>query len=134
MTRKVAVPDAVALAVLFLLAGLWPEFVHACSLVDVEAAKEESIRISNSYWIGSAVLGAICIAAGYYRGHWIPSLVIVAAVLIFHPRWTMDPLYGPDCAFRNVEASELALALIGVLLSYHLFQIYKARTRSRSSP
>jgi hypothetical protein len=134
MTKNASALNALGLAALSMLfAGLWPALSQACSLISVEWSTEESIRISIYYWMGSAVVGAMCIAAGLYRGRWILTLVVVVAVLIFHPSWTVRPVYGPDCTFANVEASQASLILVGFLLSYHLFRIVRARRRLPAS-
>jgi predicted cobalt transporter CbtA len=112
-----------------LLLGACADLAFACSMSDVPAAEAESIRISNYYWIASVLLGGICIVAAVYRRHWIVSATIVATILVFHPSRTVRPIYGPDCAFANVVASEYVLALIGALLAYHLFCIFGARQR-----
>jgi hypothetical protein len=117
------------LAALLLFVGLRIDYATACSLVSLAASMEESIRISNGYWIATALIGAICVTVALYRRRWIFSFIIVAAVLIFHPSWTVWPSYGPDCAFANVEASQAALVVVCLLLSNHLFQILRTRRR-----
>jgi hypothetical protein len=115
-----------------LLAGSDPAL--ACSWVDDAASRAESIALARYYWAGSGLLGAMGIAAAWYRGSSLITLVIVAAALIFHPAWTVAPVFGPDCTFANVEASQAVLTLIGVLLSYHLFRMFKAKVGPRSNP
>jgi hypothetical protein len=47
-------------------------------------------------------------------------------LLAFHPRWTMAPVYGPDCSFQNVEASQFVLATICLVLGYQIFGILRS--------
>jgi hypothetical protein len=135
MTRNAGTADAIGLAaLLILLAGLWYDAARACSLVDVAASRAESMALARYYWAGSALLGGMCIAAAWYRGRWPVTSAVVAAALNFHPAWTVAPVHGPDCTFANVEASQAVLTVIAVLLSYHLFRVFKAKVASRSNP
>lgn len=97
----------------------------ACSLVDARTAISDSVIKSSYYWIASVVLGTIIAGIVIYYRRWLWSPIVVTILLIFHPTWTVTPSFGPDCSFQNVEASQWVLTLIGLLLAYQLFSIWR---------
>ena len=98
----------------------------ACSMVNEELARWDSVVVSGYYWIVSMVFGAIIVGLVAYHRRWLWSPLVITLLLIFHPTWTIAPLHGPDCSFRNVEASQALLILIGLLLAYQLFSIWRS--------
>ena len=102
----------------------------ACSLVSVEAARWESIVVAGYYWIASIVLGAAIVGIVVYCRRWLWSPVVVTALLVFHPTWTVAPHYYTDCSFQNVEASKFVLILIALLLAYQIFSIKRSSRKA----
>jgi hypothetical protein len=109
--------------------GLRADPLSACSFVDEAVASAESIRTSNYYLLASGFLGLICILLAFHRRRWVLSLIVIILALAFHPSWMISPMHGPDCSYPNVEASQAVLALIVVLLGYHLWKVVDARRR-----
>jgi hypothetical protein len=102
----------------------------ACSLVDVEASTAKAVATSGTYWIISILLGGMIIGFEVYQRRRSLILVLTAALLIFHPRWTVPSLYMPDCMFINVQASQAVLAVLVVMLGYRVIKILLARRRT----
>jgi hypothetical protein len=117
-----------AIAIALLSGGVCGNSAYACSLVNVAASTAEAVTVSGYYWIVSGLVGGIVILLEIYQRR-SPSIILVAtvALLIFHPRWTVAPGYGPDCTFQNVEASQFVLAGICLLLGYQVFRIVRSR-------
>jgi hypothetical protein len=111
---------------------LWVIFyvdsAFACSLVNAAASTAESITTSDYYWIASGLLGGLVIFIELYQRRWLSIISsITVVILFFHPRWTVAPIYGPDCTFQNVEASQFVLAAICLLLGYQIFRMVRFR-------
>jgi hypothetical protein len=123
------------IALLLLWGSLRPSSARACSLVNVAASTADSVTASGHYWIISGLLGAIVIWIELYQRRWRPIIVVTTlALLVFHPRWTVAPGYGPDCSFQNVEASQCVLAGICLLLGYQIFRTIRSRSKLNSVP
>jgi hypothetical protein len=105
----------------------------ACSMVNEELARWDSVVVSGYYWIASMVLGSIIVGIVVYRRRWLWSPLVATALLVFHPTWTVAPLHGPDCSFQNVEASQYILILIGLILAYLIFSIWRSSGTAPSS-
>ena len=75
----------------------------ACSLVSVQASMAYAVAVSGIYWAASILLGGALIGLELYqrRGWLFPVLTV--GLLMFHPYWTLPPLFGPDCVFFNVR-------------------------------
>jgi hypothetical protein len=101
----------------------------ACSLVNVAVSTANSVTISGYYWIASGVLGCAIVCIELYRVRRSLILAITVALLVFHPRWMLAPLYGPDCTFQNVQASQFVLIAI-LLLGYEIFRVARSHRRT----
>lgn len=100
----------------------------ACSLVNAAGSTAEAVTTTGYYWIASGVIGGLVIFIELYQRRWRSMIsAFVAILLIFHPRWTVAPAYGPDCTFQNVEASQFVLAAILLLLGYQVFRMTRLR-------
>jgi hypothetical protein len=78
----------------------------------------------------SILLGGIIIALESYRRRWSLILILTAALLIFHPRWTFPAVYMPDCTFINVQASQAVLGVLVAMLGYRIVRILLPRRRT----
>ena len=115
-------------AALLFLAGIHIDSAFACSLVNAAASTAESMTTSSYYWIVSGLLGGLVVFIELYQRRWSSIIsAIIAVLLIFHPRWTVAPAYGPDCTFQNVEASQFVLAAICFLLGCQIVRMIRAR-------
>jgi len=99
--------------------------------MNVELSRWNSVIVSGYYWIVSVVLGSIVVGIAVYHRRWLWSPLVVTLVLAFHPAWTVAPNYYVDCSFQNVEASQYILIMIGLLLAYQIFSIWRS---SRTAP
>ena len=86
--------------------------------------------VSGTYWIVSILLGAVIIGLEIYHKRWSLILALTIALLVFHPRWTVPPLYMPDCTFINVQASQVVLAVLVLMLGYRVIGILLAYRRA----
>jgi len=98
---------------------------------DAVAATRNAVTISGYYWIGTGLLGIAVISIEIWQRRWSLILVACLALLIFHPRWTVLPVYGPDCSFTNVEASQYVLVVICLLLGYQIFRFVRSNKKVR---
>jgi hypothetical protein len=114
------------------MCGLCADSALACSFVNEAAARANSVVESGYYWIGSGVLGVVVACVELHQRRWSIILALSIGLLVFHPKWTVAPIHGPDCVFLNVEASQFVLAVICLLLGYQVFRIVRAR-RSRTA-
>jgi hypothetical protein len=87
--------------------------------------------VSGYYWIASSMLGGVVICIELYQRRWSFILALCVGLLVFHPRWTVSPIYGPDCSFQNVEASQLVLTVICLLLGYQVFRTVRSHKASQ---
>jgi len=76
--------------------------------------------VSGNYWIASILLGGALIGLEFRERRFWLFPTITLALLVFHPRWTLPSLYGPDCGFANVETSQEVLATIALMLGYRM--------------
>ncbi len=102
----------------------------ACSMVNEELARWDSVVVSGYYWIVSMVFGAISVGLVVYHRRWVWNPLVITLLLIFHPTWTVAPLHWSDCSFQNVEASQALLISIGLLLAYQLFSIWRSSRKA----
>ena len=116
------------LAAPLLLASFYIESAFACSFVNAAASTAESVTTSSYYWLASGLLGGLVIFIELYQRRWSSIIsAIIVILLIFHPKWTVAPIYGPDCTFQNVEASQFVLAAICLLLGYQSLRMIRSR-------
>ena len=92
-----------SLSLLFHAGLLGTGSAFACSLVSVQASMAYAVAVSGIYWAASILLGGALIGLELYqrRGWLFPVLTV--GLLMFHPYWTLPPLFGPDCVFFNVR-------------------------------
>jgi hypothetical protein len=112
---------------------LWPNNVLACSFINESVAASNALAASGFYWRISILIGGLTVWIGLRARQWfLPTLSTIP--LVFHPAWTMPAIHGPDCAFVNVEASQLVLTVISSLLAWQTLQVLLAAKRSRGQP
>lgn len=105
------------LAAIVLAIFALPTSASACDLINSAAAQKQAVSIAWNYFAVSVVVAASVVGLMIYRRKWSNSVVLLLGVsLVFHPAWTIRPTYGPDCQFLNVEASQVELALMLLLL------------------
>lgn len=121
------VRNTTRLTTLLVANGLCMGPVFACSLVNVATSTAEAIALSYYYWLASGVLGLAIVFIEFRRRRRSLVLALTAALLVFHPAWTVSPLYGTDCNFINVQASQAVLAVIALLLVYQLARVMRLR-------
>jgi hypothetical protein len=113
------------------LAG--PTDAFACSLVNAQVSVANSVALTAKYWIASILVGAVVIGLEFYKGRWPVVLAMIVALLVFHPRWFLPAGYLVDCTFVNVEASQVVLIVICILLAYRIIRValsYMRQSRS----
>lgn len=99
----------------------------ACSFINVPEAKAHAIKLTEYYLAGSIFLAVGLIGTDLVRKR-LSAFSIVAILLVaVHPRFTVEPLYGPSCTFINVELSQVAFALIAVMTAWRVSVILRAR-------
>jgi hypothetical protein len=111
---------------MLLLGSFYAESAFACSLVNAVASTANSVTVSGYYLLVSGVLGGLIICIELLQRRRPLILAVTMGLLAFHPRWTMAPVYGPDCSFQNVEASQFVLATICLVLGYQIFGILRS--------
>jgi hypothetical protein len=84
----------------------------------VQASINEALTTSAVYWMISILVGGVVIGLTVYQRRWSLILIVTVALLAFHPRWTFPTSYEPDCTFVNIEASQLVLAILILILGY----------------
>lgn len=104
----------------------------SCSFVDTEVSILASIALSKSYWIGTALLVAAIFLLDVLGRKRSLAFVIGLLIVVFHPAWTVPPLFYPDCTFTNVEASQWAAMLLTFVLVFRAFRYFR-RLRPRQS-
>jgi hypothetical protein len=104
----------------------------SCTLVDPEASTLASIALSNSYWIGAALLVVAMLLLDALEPKWSLTSIIGLVVVVFHPAWTIPPLYDPGCVFQNVELSQVASVFLTYLLVLRTFRSLSVRGRKLS--
>jgi hypothetical protein len=80
----------------------------------------EATAVSANYWITSILFGGALIGLEFRQRRFWLFPAITLAFLVFHPRWTLRPLHGPDCVFFNVQTSQFVLATIVLMLGYRM--------------
>ena len=100
----------------------------ACSLV--EASILASIALSNAYWMGSVSLVVAMFLIDALEKKWSLTSIIGFAVVIFHPAWTIPPYFYPNCAFPNVELSQVCSVFLTILLALRVFRSLYFRRRN----
>lgn len=123
MTRSANWALLGGLASLFPIVLLCTEPASACSWVNAKAAMaamEDATAVSANYWIASILLGGALIGLEFRQRRFWLFPAITLALLVFHPRWTLPALHGPDCVFSNVRASQFVLATIVLMLGYRM--------------
>jgi hypothetical protein len=81
---------------------------------------QNATAVSGNYWIASILLGGALIGLEFRQRRFWLFPTITLAVLIFHPRWTLPSIFGPDCVFANVETSQDVLATIVLMFGYRM--------------
>src|SRR5262249_33935493 len=90
------------------------------SFVNLEAAMANAEAVSVNYWIASILFGGALISLEFHQRQFWLFPTITLALLVFHPRWTLPSFHGPDCVFANVQASQIVLATIVLMLGYRM--------------
>ena len=90
--------------------------------VNAESAIADAVLASRYYWLAAAAMLVAILAACYWRRRWSFSALIGFLLVIFHPSWTIPPLYLASCAFINLQASQVVLVAMSVLAAYELYQ------------
>lgn len=120
-------PLVVALLTVALLVHSSTE-LFACSLIDLKRAEAHALSTSGMYWIISGILGGAVVCLDVFQKRLSIEAVLAAALIIFHPRWTVRPsLFWTDCTFENVLDSQIVLAVICLLLGVRTFRFLRAR-------
>jgi len=102
-----------------------------CSFVNVESAVANAVLASRYYWLAASAMLVAILATCYWQRRWSFSALIGFLLVIFHPSWTIPPLYLTSCAFINLQASQVVLVAMIVLAAYEL---YRGLRRSRHGP
>jgi hypothetical protein len=125
MTSPRAVRPFSSVALLFV-----PGLSFACSVTSVEEWAQYGIYLSRWYWVGTVLLGLLLVYLRRRRpGGWLTfGTVLMAAV--FHPSWTVTPMWGPDCEHINVLASKGVAGVLAVMLIYQATKWFKHRPPS----
>lgn len=101
-----------------------------CSIGDFDTWWDRGIYISRWYWALTAALGVMVMYLARRRSRALPTIAAVSLAIIFHPSWTVTPMWGPDCGHLNVQASELVMAVVVLMLAYHAFRLYHAKRQN----
>lgn len=126
MRGRGTMPRGWELSVMLLLGCVNAKSAFACSLGDITISTAEAVTESGYYLFVSGVLGGLILCIELLQRKRPLILAGTIGLLAFHPRWTMAPLYGPDCSFQNVEASQFVLATICLVLGYQIFGILRS--------
>lgn len=116
-----------SLAFIVLLLCCWPDMATACSFVDDNTARLNSLVMANWYWL---ISGGVMVAIIWFelrqkrRILMLPGLILV----VFHPRWTVPPSFGMDCSFQNIQAAQLVLALLLIFCTVSIYRYRTSRT------
>ncbi|WP_257170177.1 hypothetical protein [Bradyrhizobium sp. SRS-191] len=119
-----------ALAIGQLGISLLPRTASACSLVDVKTSIADAVLAAEAWWLASVLVAAAVVIVDIRRRP--RSLLVITAPLLAagHPAWWVQPSYGPDCAFANVEASQFVFAALCAMFCYQLVRAWRSRAAS----
>lgn len=125
----------ISLILIFIFSILCTIPVAACTFVNVEAARANSLAVATAYWAASALVAGV-VAYLQIRQKRLSLLVLgfVVLFLVFHPAWTVPQTYGSDCEFLNVLVSKLVIAMLFLLLGYEVVKsIRRARAKTKEN-
>ena len=113
------------------LAFVFSNPASSCSPVDHAKLIDYIVQQSRYYWFATALIGAfiVYLSRKRHKGKFIPLLIIFGVV--FHPSWTVTPMYSFSCTGQSVSFSRL---LAGIFVLFLIFEIFKSKRNGQKIP
>jgi hypothetical protein len=103
----------------------WSSLASACSIANYDLFLQSKIETANYYWLISAGISFVVLLVNYKTIKAKALYVLPALIVIFHPAWTIDPMWGPDCVSHRVLFSKLAVGFLSALVLWLFYKIIK---------
>ena len=105
---------------------------NACSVYNVESFIEGIVVVSRWYWLASIIIVGLALFVHFRRTNSIILPAILVALIIFHPSWTVSPMFGPDCVGQSIVASKLVIFVLVCILVYEFVRYLMCRKQGIS--
>jgi len=102
-----------------------PRGALACEFVNGGNAVADAYLKTTYYLMGSALISIVLLVLEV-RSRRNPLVITFAiASIALHPRWTVPAVYGLDCSFLNVEASQALFGFGFALLAIRVISFLR---------